>query len=584
MNIFVDFIRINYVYSFSFKNFSSNSNSLRKPKPLSLYLASGGRSQDISMRSSIKHEFKLPESQKSSVSNFSIIPSRKDDEFGRPYFKPIVFKYNFYWNNYSRKNIFFIRNFSSTFSYDPALVFFSDVSSGVSSTLNFNFFLKRNFFKKRFKFFRFKKKRKFKTFFRFPYFNFRSNGLFFSYFPISNRFSRKIALFNYKNYLKNFKFNLFDRYNKTNRININTTFNKIYSFKLSDLSKFFLVNKYFKIGYRKRNFELFTSLSSTFSSARLSNKFFKFKFSRFFKSRFKIKRYFFKRKSIFKFFFKFISNINFFKRKLSVLTTFFPSFFKLTSSETFGCNYENKSFNFANFSKKIYGLFFFYKLLRVLSSKSKFYSYIVNYKSIFFMFFKFFFRLRKFKKLKNFFRYFKLYIKFFKVKTVKTSKFFLSAFFFQIFSKFYSKRYNNFSILNIFKSFFGNLLIFNNFFLNNRLNKSHKITFIFSYFYFLFFRGRFSFNKKFEDFSTKFFCPNFFPTINYKFHNFSDFYNSVYSDYNIFSFSRYNDISTFYKSIFNSNFYSYRVSSPRKTGRRSFVSTRKVDTTTFFNI
>ncbi len=580
MNISADFIRNNYIYSFSFKSFSSKNNSLRKPKPLSLYLASGGRNHDISIRSSIKHEFKLPESQKTNVSSLSIIPSRKDDEFGRPYFKPIVFKYNFYWKNYARRNIFFMRNFSSNFFCDSTLIFSTDASSGVSSIFNFNFFLKKNFFKKRFKFFRFKKKRKFKAFIHFPYFNFRSSGLFFSYLPISMRFCNKKILFNYKIYMKFFKFTFFKKFSKINYgSNFNVPFEKLYVFKNNVLSKFFLTNKYFKVSYKKRYFELCNSISSTFFSGKLFKRFFKNKFSRFYKSHFKVKRYLFKRKSTFKAFFKYISNISTFQKKIKIFNSKLSYF--VDQNHKFKFDALDHTFNLNNFSKKVYEIFFFFKLFKIsafMKNTKNFY-----FTSIFSKIFKTFFKFTKFKKLKHFFNYFKFYIKVFKTRPIKISKFFLSSFFFQFFSKFYSRRYNNFSILNIFRVFFSNLLTFNNFFYVNKFNSSHKSTFLFSYFYFLFFRGRFFPNKNFLCFSTKFFSNNSIYK-NYKFFNFSDFYNSLYSDYNIFSFSRYNDISVFYKSIFNSNFYSYRVSSPRKSGKRHFISTRKVDSTTFFNI
>lgn len=573
MNIFIDFIRFNYIYSFSFKNFSSKSNSLKKPKPLSLYLASDGRNSEISIRSIIKHEFKLSEFQRSGVSSFSIIPSRKDDEFGRPYFKPIVFKYNFYWVNYTRKHIFFINMFLSNFSCNPNLTFLPSISSGLFSIINFNFFFKRNFFKKR-RFYKFKRK-KFKRFLRFPYFNFRSNGIFFSYLPISNRFSFKKSIYSYKSYLKCLKSNFIRQRTCTTH----TNFAKSHIFTSKQLSKFFLSNKYFNVNYPKRFFEISKFLSTTFFFGRLNGRYFKNKFYRFSDSHFKIKRWYFKRNSVFRKFYKFKNNINAIFSKLKLINNI--NIFSSVQSGFFSVKK-----NFFSFVKNFFFKFFYSKIIKV----SKFYpqrqSFSIFCKNVINNFSKFFIKF-KFKKFKRFFLFFRYFTRFFKFRSIKFSKFFLSIFFFQLFYKFHLKRSNNFSILNVFKIFFNKLLILNNFFFTgNIFNNSFKSTFIFSYFFSLFFKKNFFIDPKCTNFNTKFFYNskiNFFGTKS-NFFLFSDFYNSFYNDYSIFSISRYNDITNIYKSIFNPDFYSYRVSSPRKGGRRFFISTKKVDGTTFFNI
>lgn len=112
MSTILDTFRFNYIFSFSFRP-SAFYKKIKKKKLLksvkanTFYLASNTKNEEISIRSAIKHEFKLSEVQRSQVSNYVVIPVRRDEEFGKPYFKPLVFKYNYYWDHYNRNSSFF---------------------------------------------------------------------------------------------------------------------------------------------------------------------------------------------------------------------------------------------------------------------------------------------------------------------------------------------------------------------------------------------------------------------------------------------------------------------------------------------
>jgi hypothetical protein len=537
MNTFLNFIRYNYIYSFSFKNFGSkNSSSIRNMKGLSLYLAAGTKNSDISVRSSIKHEFKLSESQKLNVSNFAIIPSRKDDEFGRPYFKPLIFKYNYYWDNYAKKSTFF-NDIVNTYFFSNFDIF-PNVSSDVCSFLDFKFFRKHSYKRKiRRRNFKFKKKFKKRNVFM-PFFNFRANGFFFVYKPVSFSFFFNRNLFDFAKFNKN-----------------------LFSFLLKQKTKGFFINKFrfffysenrFSKLYKKKIFESSKIFSYTFFKRKMIGR----RFKKYFKS-----------------FLKVVTDDRYTKPYLRKVR------FKYSKALSFKFFY-NRFTNFRNLS-------FFYKIKKKISSSLFFNIFKKNYSnsfSVFFNFFSLIFKTKKFKnnyffflknKFKFVFKFLRRYFKLFKIRKVRFSYFVYSIYFFNFFYKTYVNRIN-FSDINIFKIYFSNLITLNKFFIHFSNVNSYRNTFFFSMIFSVFFRSKnikINFNK--FTFDTKLIKVNF-KNEHYNYFYFSDFYKSFFNTYNILSSNRYNDIIKLYKNIFNPNFYAYRVSSSRKIGKRSIFSVRKI--------
>jgi hypothetical protein len=173
------------------------------------------------------------------------------------------------------------------------------------------------------------------------------------------------------------------------------------------------------------------------------------------------------------------------------------------------------------------------------------------------------------------------YFQFYRIRKVRFSYFLYSIYFFNNFRKTYSKRIN-FSNINIFRIYFFNLSALNKIFLNFSNFSSYRGTFFFSIIFSVFFRNK---NIKLE--ISKFNSTKFIETdgisfkkessmSGYRYIYFCDSYKSFFNTYNIFSSNRYNDVIKLYKNIFNPSFYSYKVSSSRKVGKRSIFSVRKV--------
>lgn len=408
-----------------------------------------------------------------------------------------------------------------------------------------------NFVKKQYnKFFKFKKKFKKKSFFP-PFFNFRANGLLFVYKPISfNFFFNKISFdsctFNNK------LFNLFfiKKFKKKR-------FNKLKSF-------FFSEKRYSKM-YKKKSFENRKIFFYTF----FKKKFFGCKFKKLFKKLFKTR-----------------TNDRFTKPILRKIK------YKYSKIVSFNLFYDKFT--------KIRNFFFYYQFKKKIKSIKKiFFPYFqnrffkTNYFDFFSFFITFFFIINKFKNNKNYYfmifkRFFKFvykficrYFQFYRIRKVRFSYFLYSIYFFNNFRKTYSKRIN-FSNINIFRIYFFNLSALNKIFLNFSNFSSYRGTFFFSIIFSVFFRNK---NIKLE--ISKFNSTKFIETdgisfkkessmSGYRYIYFCDSYKSFFNTYNIFSSNRYNDVIKLYKNIFNPSFYSYKVSSSRKVGKRSIFSVRKV--------
>jgi hypothetical protein len=579
----LDIIRFNYIYSFSFKNFGiDGSSSLSNFKPITFFLGSNTRNTEISVRSSIKHEFKLSDFQRSEVSKYIVIPSRKDDEFGKPYFKPFIFKYNFYWDFYDRKSFFFSNNhinlftFSNIFDFDVP----PNISADTCSFISFRSFPKRFFLSNFSCRYRFKKKYQDSLSRSLLYFKFRSNGMFFSYKPFQSIFFFNKSFYTYKFY-NNFFFKIFMKSKVNTKVINNFSIN------------FFLVEKRFSVLFKKRVFEYYKTFPTTYFYNKISTFYFS-KFTKFFKSGLYLNKQrkidFFLKNIVFVFkkkFSNFIKFENFFRRYKTAKNIFF--FNKIKKKDIYTSKNNNNFFNikYNSIPNHITFIIYFFRTFFLNRLNYNIKKFNIKFLNII---------IKKFKNVKKFLINF---FSFFKFKHVKISKLFFSIYFFNLFFKIFRNKIT-FKDINIFKCYFSYLVILNkisifNFIKNDNFYSTFINSILLSFFFkiknikstHLFYRDfSFSESTKFFNF-TNFINNNIFLTknkINFKFIYFNDFYNVFFNNYNNFSSNRYNDSFKFHKDIFTKDFYSYRVSSSRKTNKlRSTFFIKKTGLPFFFD-